>query len=343
MSAPRVSLVAATYNRPELSEGLLRQLDEQTLPPDAFEAIVVDDGSRPPVAEILRALELPCSLTVLEQANAGPAAARDLGIQAARGEFVVVVDDDMQLAPGFLAEHLRLHEQGRRVVLGRIRPAPGLQRMPLFERFHAEMLDRFVARVRSGEQRVRGTDVCTGNVSFPRADYLAVGGFDRALDRSEDAELGVRLEQAGLELVFSEAAYTVHGSDHARLDVWLRRAYRYGRNDLRIARKHAGLAYANPWRFLFEMHVLARPLLVLCVLLPALGGLVARLGMAVSQAVDRLGLRRLAITGTTVVYGMQYFRGLRDEAGGLGAARADLRRYLATRRGDGATESRRTT
>ena len=79
------------------------------------------------------------------------------------------------------------------------------------------------------------------------------------------------------------------------------------------------------------MHLLARPLLLLCVLSPALGGVVARLGMAVSQAVDALGLGRLAVTGTTVVYGMQYFRGLRDEAGSLAAARADLKRYLATR------------
>ncbi len=332
MSAPLVSLVAATYNRPELVEALLRRLAEQTLPAAEFEVIVVDDGSRPPVAERLRALGVPFSLQVFDQPNAGPAAARDRGIKAARGEFVVVVDDDMQLAPDFLAEHLRLHRQGRRVVLGQIRPAPELRRMPLFERFHAEMLARFAARVRAGTQRVRGTDVCTGNVSFPRADYLAVGGFDRAFDRSEDAELGLRLEQTGLELVFSEAAYTVHGSDHVRLDVWLRRAYRYGRNDLRISRKHALLAHANPWRFLFAMHLLARPLLVLCVLAPTLGGLLARLGMAVSQAVDGLGVHGLAISGATVVYGMQYFRGLRDEAGSLGAARGDLRRYLATRR-----------
>ncbi len=328
MSAPFVSLVAATYNRPELVEALLSRLVEQSLPVSEFEAIVVDDGSQPPVAERLRALRLPFALQVFAQANAGPAAARDRGIRAARGEFVVVVDDDMQLAPDFLAEHLRLHRQGRRVVLGQIRPAPTLAEMPLFERFHAEMLARFAARVRAGTQRVRGTDVCTGNVSFPRADYLAVGGFDRAFDRSEDAELGLRLEQAGLELVFSEAAYTVHGSDHVRLDVWLRRAYRYGRNDLRISRKHARLAHASPWRFLFEMHLLARPLLVSCILAPALGGLVARLGMAVSQAVDRLGLRGLAISGATVVYGMQYFRGLRDEAGSLDAVRVDLRRYL---------------
>ncbi len=329
--APRISLVAATYNRPALVADLLRGLREQSLAPELFEAVVVDDGSRPPVGERLRTLEAPCALTLLEQENAGPAAARDRGIHAARGAIVVVVDDDMQLAPGFLAAHLRLHEGGRRVVLGHIRPAPEIARMPLFERFHAEMLARFVQGARAGALRLRGTHVCTGNVSFPRADYLALGGFDRAFDRSEDAELGLRFEQAGLELVFSEEAFTVHRSDHVDLDVWLRRAYRYGRNDLRISRKHQALAHANPWRFLFEMHPLARPLLLLCALLPGAGGLLARAGMAVSQAIDRLGLERLAVTGATVVYGMQYFRGLRHEAGGLRAAAADLRRYRLTR------------
>lgn len=333
MSAtPRLSLVIAAYNRPASIAALLHELQAQTLPPDEFEVLVVDDGSQPPVAPQLAALRPRYTLTLLRQDNAGPAAARDRGIRAARGDVVVVVDDDMRVPPEFLAEHLRRHDGARRVVLGHIRPAPELRRMPIFERFHAEMLARFVAGARAGTLQVQGTHVCTGNVSFPRADYLAVGGFDRSLDRSEDAELGVRLQQAGLELVFAEEAYTVHASDHVRLDVWLRRAYRYGRNDLRIARKHAELAWASPWRFLFEIHLLARPLFLLCAAWPALGGAVSRVGMSVSLLADCLGLARLAIAGTTVVYGMEYFRGVRHEAGSLGAVWADLRRHARLRR-----------
>lgn len=326
----RLSLVVATYNRAAAVQTLLRALAAQTLAPSDFEVVVVDDGSEPEVASLLRAVATPYRLTVLRQQNAGPAAARHAGVLAAQGAIIVIVDDDMRVPGHFLQAHAEQHAPGaRRVVLGLIEPDPGLARMPLFERFHAEMLERFRQDVRAGRQVVQGTHVCTGNVSFPRADYLALGGFDRELDRSEDAELGVRFQKAGLELVFCEQAGTVHASDHTRLDVWLRRALRYGLNDLRIGRKHPDLPCASPWRFYGLMHPLARPLLLLSLLWPGLAGAVARVGMGLSNLADRLGFGALAIMGTTVVYGMQYHRGLRQGVGSARGAWSALWAYRA--------------
>jgi GT2 family glycosyltransferase len=323
-------LVVATYNRAHALAALLRALASQTLAPAEFEVVVVDDGSQPEVATSVQALAPPYRLTVLRQANAGPAAARHAGVLAARGATIVIVDDDMRLPGHFLAAHAAQHAPGtRRVVLGLIEPAPELARMPLFERFHAEMLARFRADVRAGRQVVQGAHVCTGNVSFPRADYLALGGFDRTLDRSEDAELGVRFQKAGLEFVFCEQANSVHASDHTRLDVWLGRALRYGLADLRIGDKHKDVPYASPWRFYGLMHPLARPLLLVSLLWPDGAGPLARAGMGLARLVDRLGLERLAIMGTTVVYGMQYHRGLRQGVGSARAAWAALRAYRA--------------
>ena len=126
-----ISVVIATYNRPALVERLLRQLATQRLSGRSFEVVVVDDGSSPPVAPGLRALDLPFRLEVVEQQNAGAAAARNAGAAAARGELLVFVDDDMQVCPGFLQHHLTPHLEGERVVvLGRIRGDPALARMP---------------------------------------------------------------------------------------------------------------------------------------------------------------------------------------------------------------------
>ncbi len=335
---PRASVVLATFNRPALVTRLLKQLAHQSLDPDAYEVVVVDDGSTPAIAPALRALDLPCALTALEQPNAGAAAARDRGVRAARGAIVVIVDDDMQVEPGFLEAHLTHHAPGcSRVVLGRIRPDPDLPRMPLFERYHAEMLERFVRGVRSGRVRIHGTDVCTGNVSFPREWYLRVGGFDPDLKRSEDAELGVRLEKAGLELVFSEEAATTHGSDHSRTDVWLRRAYLYGIYDLKIAGKHPDVLDASPWRFLFLVNPLSRPLLRGAVLFPGLGRLLARAAWGAASAADRLGLESLGISGATLTYGLEYFRGVREEAGSGRAALEGMRAFAGARRKAGPT------
>jgi serine acetyltransferase/GT2 family glycosyltransferase len=290
--------------------------------------VVVDDGSAEPVAPLLARRSTPFGLRVETQANAGAAAARHRGVLAATGEVLVIVDDDMQVAPDFLARHLALHAKERRVVIGRIAGDPGVAEMPLFERWHQRLLDELAVRAGSGAEALRGNLLYTGNVSMRREDYLAVGGFDTSLGHSEDAELGLRLEEAGLPFVFSAEAYTLHGSDHTELAKWRRRARAYGRFDKQISRKHPALAHANPWRFLFELHPLARPFLAGAVLAPRLSGLASRAAYGVASAADRLGFKRGAMRGATLSYGIEYFGGLREENGSLARTLLDLGAFL---------------
>ena len=336
----RVSVVVATYNRGALLEELLADLTAQTYPADNFEVIVIDDGSREPVVPLLEGYSTPYKLTVQAQANAGAAAARHRGVELAECDIVVITDDDMRLVPEFLEEHIKTHDAGATVVLGQIAPAPGLENMPVFERFHAYQLERFVKGVRSGKIAVRGVHVCTGNLSFRRADYLKVGGFDRSLGRSEDRELGIRLEKDGARLAFCEAAKTIHGSDHADLKVWLKRAYNYGVYDRRIAQKHPELEIADPWRFFFLVSNLSKPLMLVSVSLPEAGDKLAHLAMAAAMESDKRGLKKAAVFGTTLCYGLEYFRGMRVDAGSVTQTARDLRGYLKKRR-DAAREKGR--
>lgn len=335
----QVSVVVATYNRRSLLIELLRALARQTLAPDRFEVIVVDDGSRPPARPDVDALEVPYRLTLIEQPNQGVAVARHSGIVRARGEVIVVVDDDMRPLPDLLARHLEAHARGNRLVLGRILDeGSAMADKPIFERMHAALLDRQWEALRSGRERAGGTHTCTGNVSFRRADYLAVGGFDPALPRSEDRDLGLRLEKAGARVAFADAARTVHRSDVADLEVWMRRNYLYGQCDLRIARKNAEMESADPWRFFFLIHPASRVLVAATVAIPPLGARLSRAAIRASMALDAVGAERAAIAGATLCYGLEYFRGVRHEAGSLGATLGTLGAYLEKRRR--ATESR---
>jgi glycosyltransferase involved in cell wall biosynthesis len=322
-----VSVIIATYNRAASVAVLLEQLAAQTLPPERFDVWVVDDGSKVPVAPTLLAWHAPYALHVLTQPNAGQATARHNAIARARGELLVVVDDDMRVGPTFLAEHLAAHAAGvRQVVLGSIRPEES-DGLPLFERCHLALAKKLEDNVRAKRAVLRGTHLYTGNVSMHRADYLAVGGFDPAFRISEDAELGVRLDLAGAEFRFSEAAMAQHASDHTSLATWMRRSASYGGADSLVSEKHAALDWANPWRFLFLMHAGSRPLLLTGALLPRLMQPVSWLAMYVALACARLGAERVAIAGTTFVYGLQYFIGVRRHAGGLRRALRGLRRY----------------
>jgi glycosyltransferase involved in cell wall biosynthesis len=323
-----LTVVISTYNRLALLEELLDALGRQTLAPARFEVVVVDDGSRTPVAPALEARRDAYRLIVLSQANGGAAAARDAGIQRAGGEVIVVTDDDMLVPPEFLEEHLKAHEAGHTVVLGHIAPEPGLPGKPLFERFHADQLARFVRTYGARPTQVRGTMVCTGNVSFRREEYLRVGGFDRSLDRSEDRELGVRLEKAGGRLYFAEAARTVNRSDHTDLSVWMRRNYLYGVYDSRIHHKHPDELEADPWHFLFLINPVSRVLMLATLVVPPLGEVLSHAAYGVAETLDRRRelhprVARAALAGAALSYGLEYFRGVREEAGSLrGAASA---------------------
>jgi serine acetyltransferase/GT2 family glycosyltransferase len=325
---PQASVVIATFNRGALLRRLLDDLAQQTLPAAEFEVVVVDDGSTQPVLPLLAPLAFPFALRVETQQNAGAAAARHRGVTAARAEIVVILDDDMQVEPAFLEAHLRAHPPGtRRAVLGAIRRPPDFEEMPLFERWHQKLLEGFAERAAGGEARLRGNELYTANLSFRREDYLAVGGFDRGLERSEDAELGLRLEAHGVEIGFADQAASVNGSDHTSLEKWRGRSVRYGAFDAVIARKHARVRHASPWRYFESVSPLAAPLLFGPSLLPPAARLAGSAAYAAAAAADRLGWRKLAYTGVGVTYGIDYFRGLRAELGGLGML-VDLARYL---------------
>lgn len=319
---PRASVVIATYNRGASIERLVRQLAAQTCARD-LEVVVVDDGSREDPTPRLRALHVPFRLVVERQKNAGAAAARHRGVMLASAPIILFLDDDMQVHEGLVAAHLDLHDRDpSAVVLGRIKPDPEMK-LELFERFHADVLERFASDVISGKLRFRGTNVYTGNLSMKRDAYLRVGGFDPTLGHSEDAELGVRLEKDGATFYLSDEAASIHSSDRDSLAGFRRRAKAYGMYDTRIGRKHPDVLHASPWRYFRELSVAMRPLLAFSLAAPAAGEKLATAAVSLSGKLDRAGMNRAALQAMTLVFGLEYARGMREEAGTISTAVSD--------------------
>ena len=97
----KVSVVVPVYNPGENIEPLIASVLGQSLPDDEYEAIFVDDGSTDGTGERLDALAAQHEVVRVEHIpNSGwPGRPRNVGTDAARGEYVLYVDNDDHLGP----------------------------------------------------------------------------------------------------------------------------------------------------------------------------------------------------------------------------------------------------
>jgi hypothetical protein len=102
-SSPRVSVILPTHNRPDLLREALTSLRDQTF--TNWEAVVVDDASNPAVA--LKPKDTRTRILRHDTAQGG-AAAKNTGIQNARGEILAFLDDDDCYAPRYLERALNV-------------------------------------------------------------------------------------------------------------------------------------------------------------------------------------------------------------------------------------------
>ncbi len=198
----RVSVVIPAYNAADTLPATLAALCGQTVPPQDVEVIVVDDGSTDDTAHLASCHPV----RLIRQENQGPAAARNAGAKAAKGEVLVFTDADCEPEPAFLAEILRpFADAGVTGVQGAYRT----RQQGITPRFaQAEFEDRYAFASRFPCLDL----VATYAAAFRRDVFLATGGFDEAFPvaNNEDTEFSYRLHQAGHRLVFAPGAVVFH-------------------------------------------------------------------------------------------------------------------------------------
>jgi glycosyltransferase involved in cell wall biosynthesis len=208
VTAPALSVVVATYQRRTSLARLLDALARQTLDPTAFEVVVAVDGSTDGTAELLRDVATPFALRSLALENGGRARALNAAIDAAGGRIVLILDDDMEPAPGLLRAHHDAHAAGPgHCVLGAV-PIRTTAADPPHVRYLARKFAEHHARVGRPDHRFTMRDFFSGNTSLERGLLESVGGFDPdfRIYGNEDVELARRLLAHGARLSFSAEA-----------------------------------------------------------------------------------------------------------------------------------------
>lgn len=185
MAVPAVSIIIPTHNRQSMLLEAMDSVSAQTV--RDWELIVVDDGSTEPVGEA--AAGHPARPRVLRHdRRLGPAAARNAGIRAARGEFVAFLDSDDLWLPTKLERFLGALEGDREtgIYYGPMRPISA-DRAPVPGR------TKPCHRGRITEPLFQSSFVHVPTVVCRRQLLERAGGFDERLPVCEDYDLWLRL------------------------------------------------------------------------------------------------------------------------------------------------------
>ena len=234
----RISVVVPTYNRRETLVRTLQTLFRQDFPADAYEVVVVVDGSTDGTAARLRELSPGCGFHVIEQNNLGPSAARNTGLRAARGEIVVFVDDDMCCEQRLLRAFAdALDGQSQAVCMGAFLLSTDSPRT-LASDCHDLELGAFHLKYREYPGLVMaGAAFAFGLSAARRDELLRTGGFDERFRMREDAEFAYRLSTQGFRVLYvpSALAYQFYDKPPKRL---LRDAEAFAVADAMMLRVH---------------------------------------------------------------------------------------------------------
>lgn len=210
-----LSVVIATFNRADTLRRTLACLAAQTLTADNFEVIVVDDGSADQTADIVSEAEVEAgfALTYLRHENRGVGYTQNRGIERTRAPVVLLIADDIWLAPDALRAHVEfhhLHPEPEAALLGRVLQSPELTGSVFLRKW-----DPFNFRKLPESDDLPYCMFWAWHISFKRTFMSRFGMFREHRPQGgpsafEDLELGYRLHRHGLTIHYRRLPLGYH-------------------------------------------------------------------------------------------------------------------------------------
>jgi GT2 family glycosyltransferase len=210
-----LSVIIPTYNRKDLLAKALEGYLAQTRPQFIHELLIVDDGSTDDTESMVRDFGRRSAFPIryLRQPNQGPAAARNLGIREAHSALALFTDSDIFPKRNLVEQHIEWHRKNPQMtaaVLGYVTWPPEIEATPFMRWFGENRLFHFDQLRKRREASFRHFYTC--NVSLKTEFLRTCGQFDEEFKTAafEDIELGYRLSNRGLQLLYNPAAIGYH-------------------------------------------------------------------------------------------------------------------------------------
>jgi mycofactocin system glycosyltransferase len=229
---PRVSIIIPVKDQPQDLQECLQSLESLDYPRDMLEIIVVDDGSKPPVSDIL-----PQVVTgIRNEKSQGPAACRNAGAEKASGEILAFLDADCIASRSWLRELIPFFGSEKTGAVGGL--VSGFYRQKSIDRYEdvSSSLNMGKRLLLEGNSE-SSFYAPTANILVSREVFQEVGGFEAGRRLGEDVDFCWRMRRLGYTLVYAPLGSVAH-KHRNRLGKMLKRRCEYGSSEAELYRTH---------------------------------------------------------------------------------------------------------
>lgn len=293
----KYSIIVPVYNRPDEVDELLASLLHQE--EKDFEVIVVEDGSQVPCGDVCQRYAGQMELRYYEKPNSGPGQSRNYGAEKAVGEYLLILDSDVVVPPGYLkAISEELERQPADAFGGPDCSHPSFT--DIQKAISYSMTSFFTTGgIRGGKKKLDKFYPRSFNMGIRRDVYLRLGGFSR-MRFGEDIDFSIRIFQAGCHCRLFPGAWVWHKRRTDFRKFW-RQVFNSGIARINLYKKYPDslkLVHLLPMVFTVGVAALLLLALVLCApwpLLPLLFyALIVFLDASAKEKSPKIGLLSIA-------------------------------------------------
>ena len=232
----KYSFVVPVYNRPDEVDELLDSLCGQELAD--FEVILVEDGSTRPCRDVAERYADRLDVHYFTKPNSGPGQTRNYGVERAHGEYVLILDSDVVVPPGYLqAVETELQAAPCEAFGGPDRAHPSYT--PMQKAINYAMTSFFTTGgIRGGKKKMDKFYPRSFNMGVRTAVYRQLGGFSD-MRFGEDIDFSTRIFEGGYSCRLFPEAWVWH-KRRTDLRKFFKQVHNSGIARINLTKRHPG-------------------------------------------------------------------------------------------------------
>ncbi len=232
----KYAFIIPVYNRPDEVAELLDSLTHQTI--GDFEVVIVEDGSDRPCEDVVKGYEGRLNVHYYKKANSGPGQTRNYGVARTEADYVLILDSDVVVPPGYLAAvDAELSAAPCDAFGGPDRAHPSFT--PTQKAISYAMTSFFTTGgIRGGKKKMDKFYPRSFNMGVRREVYNALGGFSE-MRFGEDIDFSTRIFEGGYKCRLFPEAWVWH-KRRTDLRKFFKQVHNSGIARINLTKRHPG-------------------------------------------------------------------------------------------------------